>query len=438
MNIPNTHSNGVSPSARRVGVATVGVGGAVATTAAAGVALLRAGQATRQGLPLDALDAPLTRPLAPYENLVFGGWDFFADDLAAAAREHGVLTERQLDAAAPSLSEITPWPAVGNERFCRNIGGEHRAEAPSLEEAVEALRRDLRRFREEEDLDGLVVMNLASTEAAPDLRAPALATAEGFRNGLAEGDAAISPAMLYAWAAIQEGAPYVNFTPSMAADVPALVEEAERQGVPVAGKDGKTGQTFLKTVIAPGLRARALEVEGWFSTNILGNRDGVALRDSGSLASKLGTKGSVLDQILGYRVENHVVDISYYRPRGDNKEAWDNVDLVGFLGQKMQLKINFLCRDSILAAPLVIELARLMDFAGREGAGGVQEQLGVFFKSPMMADGAAPEHGLHAQQRALVGWLAKHQSQDGQASDGHAGNGARGASAETSAPAAAS
>lgn len=406
----------------------------MATTAAAGVALLRAGAITRQGLPLDTLGAPLTQGLPRYENLVFGGWDFFADDLAAAAREHAVLTPAQLEAVADDLAAVAPWPAVGNARFCRNVDGTHRAEAPSLEEAVEALRRDLCRFREAHNLDGLVVMNLASTEAMPNLRAPALLTADGFRQGLREGADAISPAMLYAWAAIQEGVPYVNFTPSMAADVPALVEEAERRGVPVVGKDGKTGQTFMKTVIAPGLRDRALKVDGWFSTNILGNRDGIALKDAGSLASKLDTKGSVLDQILGYRVEDHVVDISYYRPRGDNKEAWDNVDLVGFLGQKMQLKINFLCRDSVLAAPLVIELARLMDFAAQEGAGGVQEQFGVFFKSPMTRNGAAPEHALPAQQRALVDWLRAHQA----GGNGHAGHNANGAPAEAAPPAPAS
>ena len=212
--------------------------------------------------------------------------------------------------------------------------------------------------------------------------------------------------MLYAYAAILEDAGYGNFTPSTGADVPALIALAEARGVPLAGKDGKTGQTFVKTALAPGLKARALTVDGWFSTNILGNRDGEALRKAGSLASKIGTKGSVLDQILGYEVEDHVVKINYYRPRGDAKEAWDNVDLVGFLGQRMQLKINFLCKDSILAAPLAIDIARCLDLASRSGRGGVMEPMGVFFKGPMTTDVAAiPEHDFGKQQAAFVDWL---------------------------------
>ena len=210
--------------------------------------------------------------------------------------------------------------------------------------------------------------------------------------------------------------PYANFTPSVAAEVPALVEIARRQGVPTAGKDGKTGQTMLKTVIAPALRARALRVEGWYSTNILGNRDGQALHDSGSLASKLATKGSVLDSILGYEVPDHVVRIDYYAPRGDAKEAWDNIDLVGFLGQRMQLKLNFLCRDSVLAAPLVLELARLLDLAQRRGERGPQPALGLFFKAPVTGDGP-PEHALHRQVEELMTWL-----EDGQAAPARNGS----------------
>lgn len=392
-------------------MAVVGLGGAVATTAVAGIELLRSGQAGLQGLPLAALDEALTGPLADYTDLVFGGWDVYADDLAQAARAHNVLGPEQHAAVEPALRRLRPWPAVGNERFCRNVCGDHLVEAASHEAAIEAIRRDLHAFREREALAGLVMVNLASTEVAADPHAAVMADVQRFQDGLARSDEAIGPAMLYAYAAIAEGVPYANFTPSVAADVPALVQFAEAQGVPVAGKDGKTGQTFIKTVLAPGLHARALEVEGWFSTNILGNRDGVALRDAGSLASKLDTKGSVLKQILGYEVEDHIVDITYYKPRGDNKEAWDNIDLIGFLGQKMQLKVNFLCRDSILAAPLVIELARLLDLASRSGEGGVQEHLGVFFKSPMTADpDAQPEHALHRQQEALIRWLEAHRN----------------------------
>ena len=196
----------------------------------------------------------------------------------------------------------------------------------------------------------------------------------------------------------------------ISADIPALIEFAEKQNVPIAGKDGKTGQTMIKSVLAPAFRTRALKVEGWYSTNILGNRDGLALSNSDSLASKIKTKSSLLEDILGYEVEDHLVDIRYYRPRKDNKEAWDNIDIVGFLGQPMQIKINFLCKDSILAAPLAIEIARCLDLAKKRGAKGVQEQLSVFFKFPMMRDsGATPEHALHKQEQILLDWLKENE-----------------------------
>ena len=302
---------------------------------------------------------------------------------------------------------MRPWPAIGSEQFCRNISGGNVVAAKSHRDAVELIGADLVRFKREAGLDDVVVVNLASTERWPDLEAGALRSIDAFERGLDDSDAAIGPAMLYAYAAIAQGAPYANFTPSVAADAPALKEFAEARNVPIAGKDGKTGQTFLKTVIAPALRARALHVDGWFSTNILGNRDGLALDDPDSLKSKLNTKGSVLDDILGYPVEDHIVDIRYYRPRGDDKEAWDNIDVSGFLGQRMQLKINFLCKDSILAAPLVIEIARVLDLARARGDGGVQEQLSVFFKAPMVANGRAPEHAFHVQEQMLTDWLGR-------------------------------
>jgi myo-inositol-1-phosphate synthase len=273
-----------------------------------------------------------------------------------------------------------------------------------LRERVAHVRADLRRFRESEGLDRVVVVNLASTEAWPDLTSAVLADLDTFEKGLDADESVITPGMIYCYAAITEGCPYVNFTPSFT-DVPALLELADREGVPVAGKDGKTGQTFIKTVLAPAFRSRALQVQGWYSTNILGNRDGMILDDPSSLASKLDTKGSVLDSILGYDVEDHIVRIDYYRPRGDAKEAWDNIDLVGFLGQRMQLKVDFLCRDSILAAPLVLELVRLIAEAHRRGEGGPQEQLGFFFKAPVTQVGKSPEHALHVQERILLDWL---------------------------------
>ncbi len=379
----------------------------MASTAVAGVALLRANQMKTTGLPLADFPAELTAQLAGYDDLVFGGWDLCPDDLAAAARHHRVLEPAQLAAAEAELSALRPWPAVGNVRFCRNVTGQHLLPVESHAAAVEAIRADLVRFREEQSLERVVVINLASTEAAPVLTQDLFLTPAAFEAAVQANDERIPPAMLYAYAAILEDIPYVNFTPSCAADAPALVRLAEARGVPVAGKDGKTGQTFLKTVLAPALRARNLHVDGWFSTNILGNRDGQALDNPESLASKLTTKGSVLDQILGYKVDSHVVHIHYYKPRGDNKEAWDNIDVEGFLGQKMQIKVNFLCRDSILAAPLVLELARLADLAKRRGEGGVMHALGGFFKSPMVTQaGTAPEHAFERQQAMLMAWLA--------------------------------
>lgn len=384
----------------RLGAAVVGLGGAVATTAVAGVELLRLGACGQDGLPLAA-----RTDLVPYEELVFGGWDVSADDLAKAAHLHRVLEPAQIEAVAPQLERLRPWPAVADPAYCRAVTGANVVALDGLRERTEQIREDLRRFRDGQGLDEVVVVNLASTERLPDPASPALASVEAFEAALDEGDEAVTPSMLYAYAALREGMAYLNFTPSAGAGVPALVRLAERQGVPVAGKDGKTGQTMVKTVLAPALRSRALRVEGWYSTNLLGNRDGRALEDPDSLASKTATKESVLDAVLGYPVEDHRVRIEYYRPRGDEKEAWDNVDLVGFLGRRMQVKIDFLCRDSVLAAPLVLELVRLLAEARRRGESGVQEQFGYFFKAPMTVDGGVPEHALHRQEQVLLDWL---------------------------------
>lgn len=396
-----------SIDARRIGICIVGLGGAVATTAVAGMAMLRHDEIGVEGLPLATLPRELTCSLASYQNLVFGGWDVNPDDLARAAKTHNVLSALQLDAVAGELENIKPFPAIGSLEFCRNIECTNVVAAESHRDGIEFIRTDISGFKASNDLDTVVVINLASTERSVDLTSSVYSSIDNFERALDDDSSEISPAMLYAYAAIKEGCPYGNFTPSVAADVPALIELALREGVPLAGKDGKTGQTFIKTVIAPALRARALHVEGWFSTNILGNRDGLALNDKDSLASKLGTKGSVLDQILGYKVEDHLVDIRYYKPRGDNKEAWDNIDVTGFMGQPMQIKINFLCKDSILAAPLVIEIARLLDLAQRRRCYGAQEQFGVFFKLPMTATPERlPEHAFHVQEKTLYDWLA--------------------------------
>ncbi|HXG83158.1 MAG TPA: inositol-3-phosphate synthase [Pyrinomonadaceae bacterium] len=392
---------------KKLGIMIVGLGGAVASTAVAGIELLRRGKIGAEGLPLAPLPENLTGNLADYENIVFGGWDLNADDLATAAAAHDVLTLQQFQEVSEQLQASKPLAAVCNSAFCRNIEGKNVVAAGNHNLCVEIVREDIRRFKNERDVERVVVINLASTESFIDKDSETFATLENFEKDLGENSAKISPAMIYAYAAIGAGAAYGNFTPSVAADIPALVQYAEQKGVPIAGKDGKTGQTFIKTVIAPGLKARALKVDGWYSTNILGNRDGLALSHPDSLKSKITTKNSVLDDILGYKVEDHLVDIRYYRPRGDNKEAWDNIDIIGFLGQPMQLKINFLCRDSILAAPLVIEIARLLDYAQICGEAGVQEQLSVFFKLPQVADetNQKPEHALHLQERMLLEWL---------------------------------
>ena len=273
---------------RRVGVMVVGLGGAVATTAAAGIEMLRAGSNDMAGLPLAGVSAP---GIAAYRNLHFAGWDLHGESLDRAVREHRVLENDQAEIVLPALSAMKPWPAVGSVDFCKNVDGANKIATKNHREAVERIREDIRKYRETSGTENLVMVNLASVERWPDKGAAALRTIAGFEQGLDGSDPAISPAMLYAYAAIAEGVPYGNFTPSLAADIPALTAMAERENVPVAGKDGKTGQTFIKTVLAPAFRARSLYVEGWFSTNILGNRDGLALDNPDSLKSKLNTKG---------------------------------------------------------------------------------------------------------------------------------------------------
>ena len=388
----------------RLGVAIVGLGGAVATTAVAGMELLRRGRVDTRGLPLAGVKG---MGLVDYGALTFGGWDLFEEDLEQAARNHAVLTEAQLEAVAPVLRRMRPWPAAFNAKFCKNVVGTAMRRPSTLRDQVRAIRADLTRFKQEQGVERVVMVNVASTEKAVDLTRPQFATPEAFEKALDADDAEIGPAMLYAYAAIVDGIPFANFTPSVAADVPALMLLAKRTGAPIAGKDGKTGQTLLKTVIAPALRDRALHVEGWYSTNLLGKRDGEALDDPASRQNKLDTKGAALDSILGYKVPDHVVQIQYYRPRGDDKEAWDNIDVSGFLGQPMQLKLNFLCKDSILAAPLIVELARTLDLAQRRGEAGVIDALGCFFKAPMSPDGQPVEHALPEQQRRLMAWLGR-------------------------------
>ena len=383
-----------------LGIAIIGLGGAVATTAVAGSLLIQRGEQGTTGLPLaEHTDLDLT----PYTKLHFRGWDLYDDNLYAAAKHHRVLDRDQLEAVAEDLKQMRPWPAISNRNYCEGVVGA----ADSTEthrELIGDIQQRVRAFANE--IGGnVVVINLASTEHAIDLQQDLYQLPEAFERGVDANDPSISPAMLYAYACITGDIPYGNFTPSRAAEIPALRKLANSKNVPVAGKDGKTGQTYIKTVLAPALRARALHVDGWFSTNILGNRDGEALRTPKSLENKITTKGDVLTNCLGYPVESHLVRINYYKPRGDDKEAWDNIDISGFLGQRMQIKVDFLCKDSILAAPLAIEIARCLDLASRRGRGGVIESLGVFFKAPMTREGGAPNHNFAEQQTELLRWL---------------------------------
>jgi myo-inositol-1-phosphate synthase len=405
--------------------------GAVATTFIAGVELIKKGL----GEPVGSLTqlgtirlgkrtegrVPKIKEfvsLAGLEDLVFGGWDAFPDDAYEAAAVAGVLEKEHLNAVRDELKAIEPFPAVFDLRYVAKIEATHVKDYSSLREAAERVREDIRAFKEEHGLQRVVMVNCASTETYLQPQ-EAHFTLEAFEGALDASDPAISPAMIYAYAAIMESVPYANGAPSLAVDIPALVELATRRGVPIAGKDFKTGQTLMKTIVAPGLKARMLGLEGWYSTNILGNRDGEVLDDAGSLKSKEVSKLSVLEWILQpdlypelYGEIAHLVKINYYPPRGDAKEGWDNIDIFGWLGYPMQIKINFLARDSVLAAPIVLDLALFLDLAQRSGLEGIQEWLSFYFKSPMVLPELYPEHDLFIQLMKLKNTLRAIRGED--------------------------
>src|SRR5215212_5587778 len=384
--------------AGRLGVLMPGMG-AVATTLIAGVELIKKGL----GEPFGSLTqlgtirlgkrtenrVPKIRefvPLAGLEDLVVGGWDAFPDDAYEAAGVAGVLEKEHLNAVRDELRAIEPLPAVFDARYVARLEGTHTKSYGSLREAAEQVREDIRSFKEQHGVERAVMVSCASTETYLQPQEVHFSL-KGFEEALDASDPAISPAMIYAYAAIMEDVPYANGAPSLAADIPALVELATRRGVPIAGKDFKTGQTLLKTIVAPGLKARMLGLEGWYSTNILGTRDGEVLDDEGSLKTKELSKLSVLEYILQpdlypelYGEISHLVKINYYPPRIDAKEGWDNIDIFGWLRYPLQIKINFLARDSILAAPLVLDLALFLDLAQRAGMEGIQEWLSFYFK----------------------------------------------------------
>jgi myo-inositol-1-phosphate synthase len=405
--------------------------GAVSTTTIAGVLAVRRGLAK----PIGSLTqmgtvrlgkrtegrSPLIKdfvPLAPLDDIVFGGWDIFEDNSYEAAKTAGVLEQPLLDQIRPELEAIAPMPAVFDRRYVKRLDGPNVKKGKNKRELAEQLREDIRRFKETHNLERLVLLWCGSTEVFLT-ESPAHASIAAFEKALEQNDDAIPSSMIYAYAAIKEGIPYANAAPNLSADVPALLELAAQTGAPVAGKDLKTGQTWMKTVVAPGLKARLLGVEGWYSTNILGNRDGEVLDDPESFKTKEESKKSVLDYILQpnlypelYEKLCHVVRINYYPPRGDNKEGWDNIDIFGWLGYPMQLKINFLCRDSILAAPIVLDVALLLDLARRAGMSGIQEWLSFYFKSPMHAPAVYPEHDLFIQLMKLKNTLRYMRGED--------------------------
>jgi len=413
----------IAPAEGKLGVLIPGMG-AVATTFVAGVEAVRRGL----GKPFGSLTqmatirlgkrtegrTPLIRefvPLARLDDLVFGGWDIFEDNAYEAAVKAGVLERSLLDELKAPLAALRPMKAVYDPNYLHNLSGPNIKQGGSLMDKAEAVMEDIRTFQRQTGAARLVMIWCGSTEVYHK-PAPVHQSLAAFEEGLRRSDPDIAPSQVYAYAALKSGVPFANGAPNLTNDVPALAELARERQVPHCGKDFKTGQTLMKTIIAPGLKARMLGVTGWFSTNILGNRDGEVLDDPAAFKTKEETKLSVLDYILQpqlypelYKDIWHTVRINYYPPRGDAKEGWDNIDIFGWLGYPMQIKIDFLCRDSILAAPLVLDLVLFLDLAQRAGMKGIQEWLSFYFKAPMTAPGLYPEHDLFIQLMKLKNTL---------------------------------
>jgi myo-inositol-1-phosphate synthase len=414
----------ITPAKGKLGVLCVGLG-AVTTTFMAGVENIRRGRARpigsltqmgtiRLGKRTEAR-SPLIKDfvsLASLDDLVFGAWDPIPDTAYEAALKCGVLDKHEhVEPIADFLKGIAPMPAVFDQYYVKRLEGKNVKKGKTKRELAEALRKDMRDFKAKHGCDRLVIVWCASTEVfiSPG---PTHETLAAFEKAMDANDVTIAPSMLYAYAAIMEGVPFANGAPNLACDCPALEQLARDKHVPIGGKDFKTGQTMLKTVLSPMFKARMLGVAGWYSTNILGNRDGEVLDDPESFKTKEESKLGVLDTILQpalypelYGNIFHKVRINYYPPRGDNKEGWDNIDIFGWLGYPMQIKVDFLCRDSILAAPLVLDLAIFFDLAQRAGMSGIQEWLSFYFKSPQVAKGLYPEHDLFIQLTKLKNTL---------------------------------
>ncbi len=413
----------IAPAEGKLGVLIPGIG-AVSTTFMAGVEAIKLGLAQpigsltqlatiRLGKRTDGRSPKIKDfvPLAQLNDLVFGGWDIFEDTAYEAAVNAKVIEPDMLAKVREPLSAIKPMKAVFDQNYVKRINGPNVKQAANNFEKAQMLMDDIKSFKETNGLSRCVMIWCGSTEVF-HRSAAVHATLQSFEEGLANNDPAIAPSQIYAYAALMSGVPYANGAPNLTTDVPALLELARDRNLPVCGKDFKTGQTFMKTLIAPGIKARMLGMSGWFSMNILGNRDGEVLEDPGSFKSKEETKLSVLDQILQpelypalYKDLFHAVRINYYPPRGDAKEGWDAIDIFGWMGYPMQIKIDFLCRDSILAAPIALDLVLFMDLAQRAGMRGVQEWLSFYFKAPMTAPGLYPEHDIFIQLMKLKNTL---------------------------------
>jgi myo-inositol-1-phosphate synthase len=420
----------IAPAEGKLGILIPGMG-AVTTTFIAGVEAVRRGLAKPIGSVTQLATirlgkrtegrSPLIRdfvPLAGLNDLVFGTWDIFEDTCFEAAERAGVLDKPLLDQLKEPLSAIRPMKAVFDQEYVKRITGPNVKSQGSKMDKAEMLMEDIRNFRQTSGAARLAMIWCGSTEVFHKAAA-VHQTLKDFECGLMKNDPEISPSQIYAYAALKSGVPYANGAPHLTVDTPAMMELARERGLPICGKDFKTGQTFMKTLVAPGLKSRMLGLSGWFSTNILGNRDGEVLDDPGSFKSKEETKLSALEQILQpdlypdlYGNIYHKVRINYYPPRGDAKEGWDNIDIFGWLGYPMQIKIDFLCRDSILAAPLVLDLVLFMDLAQRAGMRGVQEWLSFYFKGPMTAPGLYPEHDIFIQLMKLKNTLRWMQGED--------------------------
>jgi myo-inositol-1-phosphate synthase len=420
----------IAPASGKLGILLVGLG-AVSTTFVAGVEAIRKGTAEpigsltqtgtiRLGKRTDNRSPKIKDfvPLADLNDIVFGAWDIFPDSAYDAALHAGVLEKSHVEELREQLESLKPMPAVFSQNYVKRLNGTNVKEGKNKMELAEQLIEDIARFKAEKGCDRLVIVWAASTEVFLEQTA-AHQTLEAFEKGLYDDDASIAPSMIYAYAALKSGVPFANGAPNLSVDIPALTKLAEDNGVPICGKDFKTGQTLMKTIIAPGLKARMLGLDGWYSTNILGNRDGEVLDDPESFKTKEESKLSVLEHILQpevypelYKDFSHVVRINYYPPRGDNKEGWDSIDIFGWLGYKMQIKIDFMCRDSILAAPLCLDLALFLDLAQRAGMSGIQEWLSFYFKAPQTAPELYPEHDLFIQLMKLKNTLRHLQGED--------------------------